>query len=295
MNLSKEELIAKFQRCLDSEGPYTSDEQKLTCRNMVEEMPEDLVVHAANTSYAYWYLSTQQSELVLSEETKLQMAMREGRRHLSYNSGNYETALKGLTEMCEWRRNEKIDNLRLCFDSDEDDADLTDLANLIRDDMKLQYVVMRGNDTSNRSIMIKYPRMKTGTTEKGYVLSQLYMAERSVAATEFLSEGREERSLAVFDFNGFESKNSPPFAMQISAATLVQKNYPERLQTLVLVSPAFWLRTLLNMITPMLSASITERIKHATGIVSFFHYVVCVEIKSLPSCCVLYFSSQVCS
>jgi hypothetical protein len=134
--------------------------------------------------------------------------------------------------------------------------------------MNMQYVVIRGRDRENRAVMIKYPRVKPGTIEEGYVMSQIYMAERSIAATEFLSLGTEERSSAIFDYNGFDSNNSPPFKMQVAAATTLQKVFPERLQTLVMISPPFWLRTLLNMLTPLLSASITKRIKHATGVVS---------------------------
>ena len=52
------------------------------------------------------------------------------------------------------------------------------------------------------AVMIKFPRIKTGTIQEGYTMAMLYMADRSVAATEFLSNGTQERSLAVFDYNG---------------------------------------------------------------------------------------------
>jgi hypothetical protein len=134
--------------------------------------------------------------------------------------------------------------------------------------MEKQYVVMRGHDRDNRTIMIRFLRTQTGTTEEAYVLAMIYMAERSVAATEFLSMGTEERSIAVYDYNGFDSSNAPPFKIQATAATLLQKICPERLQILVMVEPLFWLRGVLSLLNPFLSESITSRIKWASGVVS---------------------------
>lgn len=131
--------------------------------------------------------------------------------------------------------------------------------------MKKQYHILRGIDRHDQVVMIKYPRMEGDTTEKAYVNAQLYMAERSVAATEFFSRGKRERSVAVYNYLGFDRSMSPPFAMQVTAATQLQKVYPERLQTLVFVEPPFWLKGVLGLLSPFLSDSITERIKWASG------------------------------
>jgi hypothetical protein len=136
------------------------------------------------------------------------------------------------------------------------------MASLVRSDMQKQYVVIRGHDRDNRTVMIRFLRAETGTTEEAYVLvAMIYMAERSVAATEFLSMGTEERSIAVYDFNGFDSSNAPPFKFRAAAATLLQKICPERLQILVMVEPLFWIRGVLSLLNPFLSESITSRIK----------------------------------
>ena len=94
---------AAFWKCLSSPEPFCDDEQKETCRKMVDALPDDLVVHAANTSYAYWYLSNL-PETTLSEENKISMAMREARRHLVYMDGDYEKALANLIESLEYRK-----------------------------------------------------------------------------------------------------------------------------------------------------------------------------------------------
>lgn len=167
----------------------------------------------------------------------------------------------------------KLDLLRVCFGNldgipDEDRRRAQEMAELIRADMSRQYNVMRGSDRDDRTIMIKFPRMKGGVTEDSYIMTQVYMAERSTAATEFRSLGTQERSLAVYDYNGFDSSNAPPFQMQLNAAVLLQKTFPERLGVVVMVEPPFWLRSLLKMITPFLSSTITERINWASGVVS---------------------------
>lgn len=96
------DLHATFQKCLASPEPFADDAEKESCRRMVEALPEDLVVHAANTSYAYWYLS-RSPESAPSEEVKIAMAMREARRHLNY-MGDYDSGLKNMIESLEYRK-----------------------------------------------------------------------------------------------------------------------------------------------------------------------------------------------
>ena len=78
---------------------------------------------------------------------------------------------------------------------DEEDK-AKEMAELIRSDLNKQYHILRGQDDCGRCVMIKYPRTIGGATEESYVLSQIYMAERSTAVTEFLTRGRHERSVA---------------------------------------------------------------------------------------------------
>jgi hypothetical protein len=307
------DLKATFRKCLDSPEPFSDDNEKATCQRMIEALPEDLVVHAANTSYAFWYLSNCSPESAPSEDDKVAMAMREARRHLSYMDGDYSKGLQNLVDALEYRKvrqvirddypiqgissgasgltqcfpnlssqENKLDLLRKCFSSqfeitEEEQARATEMAELVRADMTRQYTVMRGHDNQNRTIMFKFPRVKTGATEDSYILSQVYMAERSTATTEFYSLGTQERSVAVYDFNEFDSSNAPPFQMQLNAAQLLQKTFPERLGVVVMVEPPFWLRSLFNMISPFLSTTISERIKWAAGVVRTI--IPCFEMR----------------
>lgn len=126
-----EDWIPIFQECLvntaaaatgdiEEQSLYTSVEERDVCRKLVEALgsaaaadnsSDDLKVHAANTSYAYWYLSTQlQKEqeidegFIITEEDKIFAAMREARRHYVYVKQNFDKALKNLTESCKYRK-----------------------------------------------------------------------------------------------------------------------------------------------------------------------------------------------
>jgi len=96
------DLQATFRKCLQSPEPFQDDAEKATCQRMVEALPEDLVVHAANTSYAHWYLS-RLPDSAPSEEVTIAMAMREARRHLRY-MGAYESGVKNMVEALEYRK-----------------------------------------------------------------------------------------------------------------------------------------------------------------------------------------------
>lgn len=102
-NNENKDVIAVFQACLKAPGPYADDDQKELCKQMVEALPDELVIHAAKTSYAFWYLSLK-PETCPSEEEKIAMAMREARRHLVYMEGDYEKGLQNLIEGCEYRK-----------------------------------------------------------------------------------------------------------------------------------------------------------------------------------------------
>ncbi|KAL3909940.1 MAG: hypothetical protein SGILL_007890, partial [Bacillariaceae sp.] len=259
---------------------FKSQNERDACQRLVESLENDLREHAANTSYAYWYLTTQGSgedertdnKVIVTEEDKLYAAMREARRHYVYANHDFDKALANLTESCRYRKEKKIDLIRTCFDpqhvylNPSDETRAKEMADLIRFDMKKQYHILRGQDKFGQSIMIKYPRRQANTTEAAYVMSQIYMAERSTAATEFLTRAKCERSIAVYNYLGFDRSMSPAFPMQIAAATQLQKLYPERLQTLVFVEPPLWLKAVLGVLNPFLSDSITERIQWATGI-----------------------------
>jgi hypothetical protein len=122
----KDEWIAIFQECLDAQVPslpeaatpsepsgllYQDGAEIDACRRLVEALDDDLVTHAAHTSYAYWYLSSNCNDddddgtpPRPTPEQRVHAAMREARRHYVHTSRNFDKALKSLTESCQYRK-----------------------------------------------------------------------------------------------------------------------------------------------------------------------------------------------
>jgi hypothetical protein len=127
---------------------------------------------------------------------------------------------------------------------------------------------MRGHDRQFRAILIKSHRHAAATSEEEYLNTQLYIAERALACTEFLSRGTQETLLAVFDFSQQNSKTSPPMAWQISAIRTLQHLYPGRLGQLIVLEPPFLMRGLFASIRPFLSNVTRDKNQMVPGTVS---------------------------
>jgi hypothetical protein len=132
---------------------------------------------------------------------------------------------------------------------------------LVADDMKKQPVFMRGHNRDSRAVLMKLSRQSGGGTEEEYLTTQLYVAERASACTEFVSRGRQESMVAIFDFSKYDSSHSPPMKWQLSAIKRLQHLYPERLHKLVILEPPFWMRGLFQGIRPFLSGATRHKIQ----------------------------------
>ena len=88
---------------------FASDKERKVCRKLVEALPENLQLHAANTSYAYWYLvanghdDNTATTSSITEQDQLYAAMREARRHYVYCNRDFDKTLTHLKEACEFR------------------------------------------------------------------------------------------------------------------------------------------------------------------------------------------------
>jgi hypothetical protein len=268
---------------------------------------------AARTSYAYWLAATaataqkqpnlddnrtegdgSDDQEGKQEEIRARMAMREARRHLVGEFGNYQSALANLRRTCQFRKERRMDLLRTCFSDDkvggsktnETAATVDDVAgsssgscaigddeesvrsryrDLIRKDLETQPMAIRGHDRGRRAILIKTGRLSRETDDEAYMLAQLYMVERATACTEALSAGVEEEIVAVFDFATYSSAHSPPVRTVIRTMTALQHHYPERLRKLVVLDGPLWMRGLFHAVSPFLSDKTKSKIVLASG------------------------------
>ena len=158
--------------------------------------------------------------------------------------------------------------------SNEEDAKVAEQYRLyVKEDLGKQLMVVRGMDRESRAIVLKFPRQSSETTEEAFVTAQLYITERAIAATEALSEGREEKVLAIADFRSYSRSNAPPWSALSTVVHLLQPNYPERLNHLIILDASFFMRALFNLIHPFLSAATKEKLVVIADEVSVFEHV----------------------
>ena len=285
----------EISEILEYPGPFRDDEEQEECRRLVEELSPEEQETAARTSYAYWRSSTSSPS---DAEVRIRSAMKEARRHLVGEDGDFDKALENLKNTCRFRqvrmrarhcserlpvialnsenllsfgvslKEYKVDLLRLCFgnaasveprDSDEKEF-LLRSESLIEAELQRQTMYVRGQDRDNRAILHRSYRTSAESDQESYVLAMIYMAERAFACSEALTKGREEKIMCVFDYSGYSSWNSPPIETTKTSILLVQKNYPERAKKIVVLDAPFWMRGFYSIISLFLAEVTREKV-----------------------------------
>jgi hypothetical protein len=142
---------------------------------------------------------------------------------------------------------------------------------MIRQDLQRQPMVVRGHDKKQQAVVYKPTRKAAGVVleeedaQEAYLVTQLYTAERAVATTEYLSRGTCQKITVLFSFQNYDSSNSPPLASLKDSVAVLQSLYPERLQTLVILEPPFWMRATYNLLYPFLSYATRDKVQLASG------------------------------
>lgn len=126
-------------------------------------------------------------------------------------------------------------------------------------------MVVRGHDRDLRAILFKGCRTESKNNEKAYTLAQIYLAERTIAATELLSKGKEEKLVLVFDFQAYDSAHSPPFGVLRDTVKLVQLLYPDRVKHIFILHPPFWMRGVYTMVYPFIATETREKVNLVTS------------------------------
>lgn len=148
--------------------------------------------------------------------------------------------------------------------SDEDESFCTRFEKLVIADQNVQKMAVRGHDKEGNAIIIKHCREAEweggDDSDDGYRYSQIYMAERAIAATEIRTGGRNERIAAIFDFGAYDSAHSPALKIMVDTTKMLQANYPERLGRAILLDAPFWMQAIFKVIAPFLAASTREKL-----------------------------------
>jgi hypothetical protein len=221
------------------------------------------------------------------------MAMKEARRHLIGEGGDYDKALAALKINIDYRnvsifdqnaeggysvhhshnvpQEHNLDVLRLCFvkdasfDNEEDKVLCDKYQFLIKEELPNQFLIIRGHDKQRRPIIIVRGRESTECNEEGYVLTRLLLVERATATVEYLTEGRVEKITVIFQMGGYQKSNLPPLAAVKKLVVMFQRMYPERLKRFIILDPPFWLNTLYYLVKLFLSDVTKEKIVMVKG------------------------------
>lgn len=277
----------------DDESTNTNSDEN-ACEGLLNEFTDDEKIELANVSYAFWIVNLKANEK-LPVDGQRNSALKEIRRHYVGENRNHTKTLSALKESMNYRRQYHVNILRSCcynnYDND-DDNDAAELAKRYRlfviKDLERQPMVVRGIDDHSRTIVYKSPRMSSSSSssegndntidaDEAFLMTQIYTAERAMATNEYESKSKEERLTVVFNFRDYSRKNSPSMYTINTLTKVLQRCYPERLGVLIIADPPFWIRSVYNIVWPLLSTATTEKIKLPSGqaaIDEAFHEVV---------------------
>ena len=224
-------------------------------QHILEELDPAELETAAHTSYAYWwYVSTTQPAIPTSqdddttiEELRQSAARREARRHFVGSNRDFEKGLASLRKAIHLRQKYHVDLLRWMGVPEAERPPLEEsekerlilYKKYISDEMEKQMTAVVGLDEESRAMILKMSRTNSETDIEGYLVMQIYVAERGMALTEVASRGRQERVFCLFDFAAYNSQDAPPTLKLTGALSDLQCLYKERLHQLVILDPPF--------------------------------------------------------
>jgi len=273
---------------LAEKGPFESEEDETACRELIEELTPEQLETAAKSSHAYWLTTVHNDILIDNGESesddppsslngtkiKDQFAMREARRHYIGENRNFDNALKSLQEAISYRDEYKIDLIRYiqkannldntALSSDEKEI-VRRYRSYVEDEFGKQVTVSGGLDKENAAVTIRFSRTNAETDPDAFMVTQLYIADRACAATEFFSRGKSEKVVAITEYGDYVSSNAPPIFTLKQSITKLQRMFPERLKKMVLTDPPFWMRALYSMLYPLLAQTTKDKISMTLG------------------------------
>ena len=274
-----------FLEILLSRRSYETEEDKEACQKLVEALTSEDQETAAQASHAYWVATvlddsilkeaSSSSSSLSRESLRTEFAMREARRHWIGEQRHFEKAQSALQKALILRKEHRVDLVRLVGETDnlENNSQFTKEEKetvhryrlLLEEELGTQLTLVGGLDKDQRAVALRFSRTKADTNVEAYLVAQMYIAERATAATEFHSRGLHEKVVAIAEYKDYSSTNAPPMLSLREMIATLQQLYPERLFKMVMTDPPFWMRTLYNILYPLLAKKTTEKMVMTTG------------------------------
>jgi hypothetical protein len=233
-----------------------------TSKRILKKLTADELECVAQSSYAYWH-ACKTGDISDRHEMRQGMALREVARYLDEAKDDQELVFEALKRTSKHRKQYRVDLLRSCFDdssaeyyeNEKDEKLAQKYRTLISKNLAKQPMVVKAG-SADRGVLNIGARCCTDMNDEGFVLTAIYMIERSVAATEYLSKGNEIMIDVVVDASCFKSKYAHSRITLKTLVNILQNHYPQRLNTLIVLDPPLWLSTLYSL---LLSTFVDQR------------------------------------
>ena len=119
----------------------------------------------------------------------------------------------------------------------------------------------RGFDKNNRPIIYMYPSRENSTNYDKNIKLLVYTLERAVDS---MPEGVEQMTW-IIDFNGYTTRNAPPFNICRQTLNILNDCYPERLGICMMVDTPFIFNFFWKAISPFINPVTKNKVHFVNG------------------------------
>ncbi|EFC49514.1 hypothetical protein NAEGRDRAFT_78034 [Naegleria gruberi] len=167
-------------------------------------------------------------------------------RFLRARDYDLNKAEKLMNSCLEWRRTFKPDEIT---------------AKELEDESSSGKLFQRGFDKNNRPIIYMFPARENSTDYEKNIKLLVYTMERAVDA---MPEGVEQMTW-IIDFNGYTTRNAPPFSVAKQTLSILNECYPERLGACFMVDTPFIFNIFWRAISPFINPVTKNKIHFVNG------------------------------
>lgn len=110
-----------------------------------------------------------------------------------------------------------------------------------------------------------FARHDTEWEREYYIKGNIFMFERALACTELKTDGKKDKVVLLYDYNGYGLKNSPPLMLVKELMFDFRDHWPERLQHVFVVDSPFIFRAFWAVIKHFIDPITKSFVQFITG------------------------------
>ena len=259
-----------IQLAVQGKTNLSEDEEQQICAEIVDSLTEDEKEIAARSSYRYMLRAISENlDQRPSKNEQFELALQMARRHLVAAKGDKEKAMIQTKKTIQYRKEINIDAIRRCFNKDDDEYDSQVLLNTrkkLEPLLKTGFISVVGYSKFDETLFIDRPsKIDDFSDQDACLKANIYMFERALASSESKTNGRKEKVIVIFDYNGVERKNVPPIDFVKTFFSILRDHYPERLEKTYLVDAPVLFWAFFNIIKHFIDPVTTQKIRFTNG------------------------------